>query len=407
MNRSFAVLAFLLPLLQTGCEKAPAKSAAKIDAKPPAIPVSVALSSRQDVDVRVSAIGWVEPLATVTVRPQVDAELVSIHFEEGDEVRQGQLLFKLDARSYEAQLHLAEANLKRDQVIALDARREADRLSSLYATNQASSRERDESIADAEAKEAQIGADQAEVERTRLQVERCTILSPVTGRAGSHLVHRGNITKENETALVIINEIAPIYVTFSIPEYHLAEIRSQGESLPVHVEIPNVGVVDEPGKLSFLDNEVDRTTGMVRAKAIFPNTNRQLWPGQFVRVQLTTNRLPQVVVTDTMAVQAGQSGSFVFVVDAEKKVEMRPVVTGIRVDDKTVIVKGLDANELVVSDGHLRLAPGATVEFKNNPSTTEVRAVDAEMTDDCAGSSPEIDDNMNAADTAESKVDGR
>lgn len=355
-----------------GCDRAAPSSgdAVKSPASQPAVPVSIARTEQSDVDITVSAIGWVEALSMVTIKPQVDAELVDIHFNEGEDVTKGQLLFTLDNRTYVAALHLAEANLARDSALAENSAREAGRINALFESKQASPRERDESRADADSKAAQVRADEAEVERARLQVERCAIRAPIAGRAGSYLAFRGNVTLENETPLVVINEIAPIFVTFSIPERYLGDIRSATTQLKVEAEIEGVSKIVESGRLAFVDNLVDRTTGMVRLKATFGNENRRLWPGQFVNVALTVGRVPNAIVAPAVAVQAGQSQPFVFVVKDDQTVEMRPVEPGLKFGQQVVITSGLAANEVVVTDGHMRLAPGARIEPKKPPQSS-------------------------------------
>lgn len=354
----------LLLMLPVGCDKAPAQSASM--AQQPVVPVHVARVAQEDVDVTVSAIGWVEAYTTVTIKPQVDGELVAVHFKEGDDVEAGQLLFTLDVRPYEAALHLAEAQLKRDQALALSARQEADRIAGLFKDNQASSHEHDDSTADAAAKEAQLKADEAEIEQARLQVERCTIKSPIAGRTGRYLANRGNITESNKTSLVVINEIKPIYVTFALPERHLAQIQGATSQLVVKAEIPGGEGPVQVGHVAFIDNQVDKDTGMVRLKAEFGNEDMRLWPGQFVRVELTTSHLTQALVAPATAIQPGQSGSYVYLVKSDQTVEARDVETSVNVGADTVIQSGLTVGDLVVTDGQLRLAPGARVTYRGD-----------------------------------------
>lgn len=348
----------------SGCEQIWPKTAEKkAPTIPPPVPVEVARAERSDVDVSVTAIGWVEPYTTVTIKPQVDGELKEVLFREGDDVQAGQVLFRIDARSYEAALHAAEANLIRDQALAQDARREANRMQDLFSRDQGSSRERDQALADAESKESQVKADAAEIERQRLLVERCEIRSPISGRAGTILTHRGNLVKESETQLVVINQITPAYVTFSVPERNLAQIRGADQRLNVNATLADMPEA-EVGTLTFIDNQVDRSTGMVKLKATFENKGRRLWPGQFVDAKLTTHRLSQVVVVPATAVQAGQSRTYVFVVKDDMAAEPRTVETGLNLEGRTVITSGLNGNEVVVTDGQLRIAPGSKVQFK-------------------------------------------
>ncbi|MCG3128054.1 MAG: Multidrug resistance protein MdtA [Phycisphaerae bacterium] len=345
-----------------GCES----SVAAPETKPPAaaVPVRVARAVREDFEVPVGAIGWVEAFATVTVKPQVDGQIQEIHFREGDELRAGQPLFTIDPRPFEAALRLAKATLVRDQALAEDARLEAQRVLRLFENEEASERERDETRYAAESKIGQVEADQAMVDSATLDLEYCTIRAPFDGRAGSYMVHRGTIVKRNETELVMVNQIAPIYVAFSAVEHFMPDIRlalARGE-VPVRARFDEEGGGEEWGRLSFVDNEVDRSTGMIRLKATFENQSRRLWPGRFMRVTMPTRTLPQVVVIPAAAVQPSQRGSVVYVVNADDTVETRAVTAGPTVTGRTAVTEGLYGDETVVTDGHLRLTPGATIE---------------------------------------------
>jgi multidrug efflux system membrane fusion protein len=247
--------------------------------------------------------------------------------------------------------------------VARDAEREAQRVAGLFASGSAADRERDQAQADADAKAAQVKADEAAVESAELELGYCTIRSPVDGRVGARLADAGNVLKENETPLVLINQVHPIYVSFSVAERHLATIRQYMAAGPLAVEarVPRSDAPPEQGKLTFVDNEVDRTTGMIRLKGTFANGDNRLWPGQYVDVTLILATRPNAVVVPTQAVQAGPAGQFVFVVDEQKKVEMRPVSVGDALDGWSVVLSGLKAGEEVVTDGQLRLTPGAVV----------------------------------------------
>lgn len=387
-----AVAAICLFSACTGCDPAPTKPAAP--AAPPAVPVNAARAAQRDVDEDVTAIGWVEAYSNVTIKPQIDGELIGVHFNDGDEVAAGQLLFTFDARPFEAALLLAESNLARDQALAADAAKEADRVLALFDNKQGSPRERDEKRADADAKAAQLRADEAELASARLRVEYCTIRSPVAGRTGSVMSHRGTITKANETALVEITQIAPIYVTFSVPERHLPKVRAAGDdTLPVRVSIPGDENGEEVGRLTFIDSTVDRSTGMVRLKATFSNENRRLWPGQYLNVKLTTGHLRQVVVVPRTAVQPGQNREFVFVIGPDDKVEARTVTTGLATESGIVITRGVAPEETVVTDGQLRLSPGTLVTIKNEgdlAATATQPAASGALAEREPGSTPSV-----------------
>lgn len=350
----------------SGCDsfKPPAPASQPAAKPPPAVPVKAALAERTDFPVAISAIGWVEAFATVTIKPQVAGQLQEIHFREGDELSAGQVLFTIDPRPFEAALQLAQATLERDKALAEDAEREARRMQDLFNDNRGTERERDASRFSADSRQAQVRADDAEVRRAQLNLEYCTIRAPFEARAGSYLVHRGHVLEQNETEMVVINQLAPIYVTFSVPEQYLTQVRDSraGGDVPVFAEAEDGSDARETGKLAFVDNEVDRSTGMIKLKASFENKSRRLWPGRFVRVSLATRTLPDTVVVPAPAVQPGQSGMFVYVVGPDQTVAMANVEVGPTIEGRTAILRGLNGDEQVVTDGHLRLTPGAAVQ---------------------------------------------
>ena len=286
-------------------------------------------------------------------------------------MKTGDLLFRIDPRPYEAALKSAQAQLARDAVQLKTARQDVERYSDLVKKDYVTQEEYDRIRTTADSLEATVRADQAAVENATVQLEYCTIRSPIDGRTGQLMVHQGNLVKENGDApLVVINQITPIYVAFSVPEQNLAEIkkRSAAGRLEVEASLPGSGGGPLKGWLSFFDNAVDSTTGTVRLKATFPNRDRVLWPGQFVEVGLRVSTRPDALVVPTQAVQTGQQGSYVYVVRPDLSVESRPVVVGTAAGTETVVDKGLQAGETVVTDGQLRLVPGAKVEVKNAPA---------------------------------------
>jgi multidrug efflux system membrane fusion protein len=333
----------------------------------PAVPVVAQAAARKTVALQLRAIGNVETVDTVTVRPEVGGELVGVHFREGTDVRAGEALFTIDPRPYEAALHQAEATLARDEANARNARLEAQRAEALFEQGVLSREQFDALHNSADALEAAVRADRAGVEAARLTLGYCTIRSPIDGRAGSLLVQRGNVVKAIDGGpLVVINRVDPIFVSFSVPERRLDEVKAARAAGQLSVEAVVAGEEARPlsGELTFLDNAVDRTTGTIRLKGTFPNRERRLWPGQFVDVRLSTGSRPDVVVVPTAALQTGQSGTFVFVVRPDLTVEARPVVTGQEVDGEVIVEKGVKAGERVVTDGQIRLVPGAKVELK-------------------------------------------
>lgn len=357
-------LALLATLVGTACP-APGPTAG---GRPDAVPVTVAPVVRKDVRIEIHEIGTVEPYSTVSIKAQIGGELIEVHFKEGQDVRAGDLLFRIDPRPYEAALKSAQAQLARDTVQLQTARQDTERYTDLAKKDYVTQEEFDRIRTTAESLEATVRADQAAVENATVQLEYCTIRSPIDGRTGQLMVHQGNLVKENgDTPLVVINQISPIYVAYAVPEQNLAEIKSRYAAGRLEVEATLPGGARGPiaGWLSFIDNAVDSTTGTVRLKATFPNRGRVLWPGQFVNVSLRVATRPDALVVPTQAVQTGQQGSYVYVVRPDLSVESRPVVVGTAVGPETVVDKGLQAGETVVTDGQLRLVPGAKVEVKN------------------------------------------
>jgi multidrug efflux system membrane fusion protein len=397
----------------------------RVEPKPPAaIPVTVGSVTQKSIPLQVRAIGSVEAYEVVSVKSQVGGELAKVHFREGQDVKKGDLLFTIDPRPFEAtlrqaeanlnqnlaqvkqaeanlnqnlaQVKQAEANLARDIAQEKNAQEEAQRYKDLVAKEYVSKEQFDQLLTAAEAAKATVAADRAAVENAgaavqaalaalenarsgvqasraalenaRIQLGYCTIRSPLDGRTGSILVQQGNLVKASDTqALVSINQIQPIYVTFSVPEQDLPEIKKYmaGGKLKVEAFFAKEEKGPEHGWLTFVDNAVDPTTGTIRLKGTFENRGKLLWPGQFVNVALTLTVEPAAVVVSTPALQTGQQGTFVFVVKPDQTVDSRPVVTGRTVGEETIIEQGLKPGEVVVTDGQLRLSPGARVEIKN------------------------------------------
>jgi len=392
------------------------------------LPVTVATATQKNVPVQLRAIGNVQAYSTVTVKSKVGGELVSVHFTEGQDVKKGELLFTIDPRPFEANLKQAEANLardiaqvgqveadlaknmalvkqteanlERDITHAQNAKVDAERYSSLIEKQVISKQQYDQVRTNAEALEAtvradkaakesaeaavrsskaalenvqaSVRADRAAVENVKIQLGYCSIRSSIDGRTGSLIVKQGNIIKADDINLVVINQIVPIEVAFSIPEQNLSEIKKYMTSgkiqvealLPMNVERPERGVI------TFIDNAVDSNTGTIRLKGIFANKEKKLWPGQFVNVILTLTTEPNVIVVPSQAIQTGQEGQYIFVVKPDLTVESRFVVVGRTINNETVVQKGLQADEKVVTDGQLRLYPGARVEIKTPDSAT-------------------------------------
>lgn len=335
---------------------------------PETVPVREAVAARRDVPVDVSTVGTVEAFSTVAVRAQVEGTLAQVAFEEGAEVEAGDLLFVIDPRPFEARLRQAEANLERDRAQATNARVNARRVTTLFHEGVTSRDEFDHAQAQAEALAAAVAADEAAVEQARLALQYCYIHAPLRGRIGQLLVHQGNVVKENDTVLAVINQIQPVRVAFSVPQQVLPAIRRRlaaGATLPVTASLGDAKIPAATGQLEFLNNTVDTTTGTVLLKARFANADEALWPGQFVRVTLTVDTLYDVVTVPAAAVQTGQSGAYVFVIGHDDTVESRPVETGPAAGRLQVIAQGIAAGDRVVTDGQIRLAPGIRVTVKD------------------------------------------
>ena len=375
-------------MVLNGCRSSQVQSAGP----PPPVPVSVATAAQESFPIEIRAVGTAESSAVIQVRSQVSGELVRVGFSEGTDVQQGDLLFEIDPRPYEHALQLAEAALQRDTAVlkqmqanqARDAAQakslnaDADRYAQLVKEGIVSRSQNDQVSAAAEANQASISADKAAIEsalasiesdrtaiaRATLDLSYCQIHAPVGGRTGNLLVHQGNLIAANGTQpLVTINRLEPIWVSFGVPEEHLTAIR-QGAArsqLAVHVALQNDPDQRASGMLSVIDNTVDPATGTIRLKATFDNHNRLLWPGQFVDVSLTLGMQSNVVVVPAEAVQPGQPGQVVYVVNSNQTVEVRPVTVGLTRSNRVVIDKGIAAGETVVIDGQLRLVPGARV----------------------------------------------
>jgi membrane fusion protein, multidrug efflux system len=330
------------------------------------VPVTVARAVQKDTPVVVRAIGTVEAYSTVAVKSQLDGQLARVLFAEGQEVRHDDVLFQIDARPFAAALRQAEANLARDRAQAENARVEAGRLERLLREGVVSKDEHDQVRTRSLSAAAVVAADAAAVERARIDLEYCTIRSPIEGRVGQVLVHEGNVVKENDTTLAVINQLRPVYVSFAVPQQELATIRRYmaGGALPVEATVPSGDGQPVAGELVFVNNTVDQTTGTILLKGRFANPDERLWPGVFVDVSLHLTTERGVTVIPAKAVQIGQNGKYVFVVKEDGTVESRPVETGETSDQDVVVQQGVAPGEEVVTEGQLRLAPGSHVEVK-------------------------------------------
>ena len=333
----------------------------------PAAPVTTATAHQKTVPVELQAIGNVEAYSTVSVKSQVEGQLERVYFREGQDVKQGDMLFSIDPRPFQTALQQAEANLARDAAQARLARAQAERYTKLVEQGIVSRDQYDQFRTSSEAMDAVLRADKAAAENAKIQLGYCAIRSPVDGRTGSLMIHEGNLIKANDVAMVVINQITPIYVNFSVPEKYLSEIKQRmavGGKLAVAASPPGDETHPHEGVLTFVDNSVDTATGTIRLKGTFGNQDKRLWPGQFVNVKLRLASQPDAIVVPSPAVQTSQQGQFVFVIK-DNTASARPVAVGRSLDGETVIERGLSAGEVVVTDGQLRLAPGVKVVTKN------------------------------------------
>jgi multidrug efflux system membrane fusion protein len=357
-----ALLTSLLGL--AGCSSKPAESPGpQTEFR---VPVTVAKVVAKSVPVQVEVIGNVEAYSNVSVRTQIAGEIERAHFTQGEDVKKGQLLFTLDRRPFEAALHQYEANLARDQAQLANARAQAERNHKLFEAGIISKDQYETIHTNAQALEATVRADRAAIENARVNLSYCSVYSPLDGRTGSYQVYPGNIAKMNDSVLVVINQIHPIYVTFAVPEQDLTAVKRYQARGPLAVEalIPNDPRPPAVGQLAFIDNAVDTATGTIKMRATFPNPDSRLWPGQFVNVVIRLTTQPRATVVPSQSVQTGPAGKYLFVVKADETADLRPVEAGATVHGETVIEKGVTPGETVVTDGQLLLAPGSKVEIK-------------------------------------------
>ena len=343
-----------------------AKEGRKAAKGPPPVSVTVAKVAQETVPVRLRAIGNVEAYLTVAIKARVDGQIVAVNFREGEPVKKGAVLFRIDPRPYEAALRQAEANALRDRAARDQARSQAERYQELLAKNFISKDAYAQIRTNAETAEATARASQAALENARLNVEYCTIRSPLDGYVGKTLLQAGNLVKANDVnALVVINQVRPIYVNFGVPEQNLPEIRKYNAAAPLRVDvIPSDPAGPRPsGKLIFIDNAVDPSTGTIRMRAEFDNTDAALWPGQFVNVSVQIYDQPDAIVIPSQAVQNGPDGQYVYVIGEDSLAEMRRIQVRRADAERTIVASGLQPGERVVTRGQLRLAPKTRVQI--------------------------------------------
>ena len=334
----------------------------------PAAPVTVEKALLKSVPTQLHAIGNVEAYSTVGIKSQIDGKLTRVHFTEGQDIKKGDLLFAIDPRPFEAALRQSDSALARDRAQFENAKKDASRYAELVKKGYVSQEQYEQLKTNADALAAVVQADLAQVENAKLQLAYCSIHSPISGRTGSLLLHEGNLVKANaDTPMLVINQLQPVNVMFTVPEKYLPEVRKHltAGKLGVEAFLSAEDKVPAKGSLSFIDNTVDTSTGTIMMKATFANQDRRLWPGQFVNVVMTLAIQKDVAVVPSGTVQTGQQGQFVYVVKGDTA-EMRPVTAGVDYEGVTVIEKGIAPGEQVVTDGQIRLMPGAKIVIRTS-----------------------------------------
>ena len=342
--------------------QAASPSAAEGGGRPPA-PVVVSTVEQRNVPVQITAIGNVEAYQTVQIRSQVNGQIETIHFKEGQDVRQGQLLYSLDKRPFRAALEQAQGNLKRDEAQAANAKLQAGRYTGLENQGVISHERADLQRTEASSNSATVYADQAAVDAAKVQLQYTDIYAPIDARTGALMINVGNLVKANDTPfLVQLNQIAPIYVTFTVPEARLSEIRqfvAKGLKVIAYPKGQNSNAAE--GLLTFIDNGVDPQTGTVKLKATFQNKDRRLWPGEFVNVVLKLSTLDNAITVPTKALQSGQQGEYVYVVTQDHTAIPQQVTTVGTYQNLTLVKSGLSPGDTVIVDGQFRVTPNGKV----------------------------------------------
>ncbi len=351
----------------------PQQNRSRFGAEGGSVPVLVAPAAKADVPVYLDAVGTIKALNTVTVRPQVDGKLLSVGFKEGDDVKKGDVLARIDPTTYQAQLDQAIAKKAQDSAQLANAKIDLDRYEKLAATNAINKQQADTQRALVAQFAALVQSDQAAIENMQATLGYTTIVAPIDGRTGIRMVDEGNIVHASDanSAIVVITQVKPISVLFNLPQQELGQVNSAFARGPLAVEAqrPDSDAVIDRGTLRVVDNQVDQTTGTVKLKAEFPNVNLQLWPGQFVNVRLLIDTLKDVVTIPTGAVQRGPNGAFVYVVKDDNTVAMRPIVVQKQDETQTVVESGLTPPERVVTTGFVRLNDGGKITIGSDTAT--------------------------------------
>src|SRR6201998_3254051 len=357
--------------LATGCAKQQAAPPARLATR-----VTVTQVVQKTMPVVVTAVGNVEAIATISIRAQVAGEVQDIRFKEGDFVTKGQVLLTIDPRPYEAALAQAKATLARDKATGAYNRTQAQRYKTLFDQGIVPAEQVESMTSAADAADAVLNADEAAVKTAELNLEYCTISSPIDGRTGTIMVKPGNLVKVADVPIVVINQVNPIYVNFTVPQQYWPDIKEDVDRRALRVAVTIPQALDRPiqGTLTFADNIVDSTTDTIHLRGTFDNPQNRLWPGLYVSVLLTLSQQPNATVVPAHAIVSTQQGSYVYVVKPSNTVEQRTVVPNRTIENETVVDKGLHSGEVIVTDGQINLVPGAKIEIKNADAGPAVEA---------------------------------
>ncbi len=351
----------LCVLLLSACHKKPAAPVA------PTFPVRVGVAVETEAPLFIEALGHVDSITAINIKSRIEGELTGVYFKQGQEVKKGDLLFTIDARPYQANLKEAQATLEQNLASLSLAMEKVKRYKTLAKDEYYSQIDYETLQANYASTAALVEQNRAQVDSALINLNYCWIYAPIDGMMGLLQVDFGNLVANNGATLSTLNQMAPIYVTFSIPEFKLPEVQrhfGRGHELKVLAAYEDFGQEVFEGKLFMLDNSVDPNTGMIALRAIFENANRELWPGQFIRIRLVLTTVADAVVIPYTAVQLTQSGPVLFIVQNDMTVEQRPVTLGQREDDNVIVLKGLKAGEKIVIEGQLNLYAGAKIEIK-------------------------------------------
>ena len=359
------VVAVAAALVYVFAKSPPQQNRSRFGAEGGPVPVLAAPAAKADVPVYLDAVGTIKALNTVTVRPQVDGKLLSVGFKEGDDVNKGDVLARIDPTTYQAQLNQAIGKKAQDEAQLANAKIDLDRYEKLAASNAINRQQADTQRALVAQFSGLVQSDQAAIENAQATLSYTTIVAPIAGRTGIRMVDEGNIVHASDanSAIVVITQLKPISVLFSLPQQDLGQVNDAFAKAPLTIEAqrPDSDAVIDRGTLRVVDNQVDQTTGTVKLKAEFPNVNLQLWPGQFVNVRLLIDTLKDVVTIPTGAVQRGPNGTFVYVVKDDNTVAIRPIAVQKQDETQTVVKSGLTPPERVVTTGFVRLTDGSKV----------------------------------------------